>query len=232
MVSFIKQLNAVDPRTKYGVYGWIRKAEQELKLEHIPMMINSIIILFYRDDEIFDVHGDDMKLSENKKKINLIRNNGLITWNNNGYGIIKIASISKIKCKWDLMLTEHDSSIYVGISSKQSPNTYFNRGGENGYYYIVHLNSDPPTHSRNWIYSKCYNSWTSYGTIANEEIVKTISVHLDLLKREIGFSFNGKYQGVAYKNIKVDESVEYQLMVTISEINHGVEITNFTTVQG
>ena len=71
-----KQLNTIDKRTKYSVYGWMRNEEKALKLRHIPSMISSMCILYFRDDEIFGVTpNDQVKLSENKKIITKIDGN-------------------------------------------------------------------------------------------------------------------------------------------------------------
>ena len=40
LMSFLKKLSKIDDKTKYGVHGWIRKAEKELQLGHIPLMIS------------------------------------------------------------------------------------------------------------------------------------------------------------------------------------------------
>ena len=61
-----------------------------------------MIILFFREDEIFDVIGDDIQLSGNKKIITKKQNNA--DWNNNCYGITVIPSISEITCKWNLSI--------------------------------------------------------------------------------------------------------------------------------
>ena len=67
-----KQLNKVDKRTKYSVYGWIRNNEKSLKLSNVPSMITSICVLYFRDEEIFDVISKETELSGNKKMITKI----------------------------------------------------------------------------------------------------------------------------------------------------------------
>ena len=88
MASFLKKLSKIDTRTKYGVYGWIRQAEQELQLRHVPLMISSICILYYHKDEIFDIVSKDVKLSMDGKSITKL----CTGCKNTNYGINKIAS--------------------------------------------------------------------------------------------------------------------------------------------
>ena len=69
MTSLLKRLSEIDDKSKNGVYGWIRKAEEELQLGYIPLMISSICILYYYEDEIFEIASKDVKLSKDGKSI-------------------------------------------------------------------------------------------------------------------------------------------------------------------
>ncbi len=84
MSSSLKSLSTIDARTKYAVYGWIRKSEIELEICHIPMMLRCICSLYYRDDEVFHTIGNDVKLSKNKKYITKIGRDNSCNFN---YGI-------------------------------------------------------------------------------------------------------------------------------------------------
>ena len=53
-MSIASKLNKVDDRTKYGVFGWIRKAEQELSLPYFPIMLKLIVVLYSDNNEYFD----------------------------------------------------------------------------------------------------------------------------------------------------------------------------------
>ena len=84
MTSLSKKLSQIDDKTKYGVYGWIRKAGQELELNHVPLMISSICILYYCQDEIFDIVSTHVTKSADGKSITASEN----SWHNTNYGII------------------------------------------------------------------------------------------------------------------------------------------------
>ena len=77
MTSLLKRLSTIDDKTKYGVYGWIREAEKELKSSQIPLMISSICILYYHEYDTFEIVPDNTRISCNGKcitKINQCRN--------------------------------------------------------------------------------------------------------------------------------------------------------------
>ena len=57
MSSWLKKLSKIDDRTKLAVYGWVSNEERLLHLNHIPIMISSICVLYFYDDEIFEVPG-------------------------------------------------------------------------------------------------------------------------------------------------------------------------------
>ena len=69
MASLLKKLSKIDNKTKYVVYGWIRRAEDKLELGHIPMMISSICILYYHQDEIFHIVSKNVKVSKDRKSL-------------------------------------------------------------------------------------------------------------------------------------------------------------------
>ena len=72
MATQLKLLSRIDKVTKYAVYGWIREKEKQLKLGTVPSAIATICVLYYREDEIFDILNEEIKASENKKVIKKI----------------------------------------------------------------------------------------------------------------------------------------------------------------
>ena len=92
-MSLLKKLQKIDDQTKYAVYGWLRKAEEELNLNHIPLMISSICILYYHMEEIFQLIPYHIKLSDDNKCITKLSTFG---WGNTCYGINQIQRIIKI----------------------------------------------------------------------------------------------------------------------------------------
>ena len=105
MSSLLKQLSQIDLRTKCSVYGWIREAEKELTVEHIPLMLASICVVYVGkiDDEIFGIVGEGVNLGKNNKKITKSEaRQGIRVYN---YGIIEIPSNSNVSCEWILKMS-------------------------------------------------------------------------------------------------------------------------------
>eukprot|EP01084_Bolivina_argentea_P297690 512904_1 len=102
-----KMLSTIDKRTKYSVCGWIRNNGKALQLNHIPVMISSICILYFRDDEIFVITGTKIQSSNNKKCIEKIKETN---WLNSSYGINEISSKDNIVCQWDLKINKCTNS--------------------------------------------------------------------------------------------------------------------------
>ena len=221
MASLIKQFKKVTDRTKYGVFGWIRRAEKELRLQHIPSMITSIIIVYFGDDDKFDIIGDDMKLSPNKKLLTKRQNDE--SWHTNGYGMMEISSLSEWSYQWDLrieMAPKPNSGIVVGISSTQTPNIDF-ESNELAFHYTMMV------HSNNMMRIKRSEdrSWRVCGR-ADQKIQK-ISIRLDLMEKEIGFFVNDKDRAIVLENVRTDLNMHYRLMASIMRIGDSVEILNF-----
>eukprot|EP01084_Bolivina_argentea_P060851 111167_1 len=231
-VKKLQKVNKIDKQTKYTVFGWIREMEKSFKLTHVPMMLKSICILYYIDDEIFDeayVTGSWTHLS------------GMCFGPHCHYGALKINSNSDNICRWDLMIKPSRSvwrkngsnRITIGISSflpnMSMNNCYFNcpwfeheydEVEENIDYYILNQNGcilkkqydtdefDGRYHWHKW-------NWFNYGNgFGTNDLV---SILLNIEKGEIRFFVNNIDQGIAYKNIKKSNLISYRLFVTLQE---------------
>ena len=217
MSSLFKRLSAIDEITKDTVNGWIRFQQQELNLCHVPMMLCSICILYYHNDEIFDIIGNNVKVSKNKKGITKINK---YDWNNTSYGINQISLNSGVKYKyqWDIkiMIEIPGINFFIGLSSGCSPS----KGCE------------VPSTCLKFMYcsdgdllvdSKDIN-WKEYGRpLDNNDIV---SILLDLREMEIRFFVNGIDQGIAYNVTISDEKL--RLSVTMYPKSTSVEIVKFS----
>ena len=210
-----KQLSKIDKRTKYSVHGWIRNKEKSLGLTTIPSMINAICILYFRDDEIFNVINGAVKLSENKKIITSLAGDfAFLIKAFYNYGIMEIVPTSNLVYQWDLRIvkcTENDC-IYFGITSTKSEELF-----GDGHHYAFKNGGEK---------TKTDEKWKSYG-----EEIRTgdiVSINLDLKKAQIKLIINGKDQGIAYENVDKSKDIKYRLFVTLLFKNDCVEILNFS----
>ena len=215
-MSSLKKLSKINQRTKYAVYGWIRKAEQELNFNNIPMLISCICILYFSEEDIFEILQQEMKLSNNKKII--WRWSTDRCWENCSccYGNIVIPSMSDTVCRWDLRVRKlnHKVSLSVGISSETK--AIFSN---HDISYLIHDDG-----FRNNI--GC-NIWDYYchSFFANDNY--KISIKLDLINAEIRYFINDNDQGIAFKNVMKKDDINYRLCVCIEELGTEIEIVSF-----
>ena len=220
-----KKLSKIDERTKYAVYGWIRKAEEELSFRHVPLVITSICILYFYEDEIFEIVSDNIKVSSDRKILKtypLFMLLGYETYASGGinYGSVVIPSMSDIRCQWDLRLNDlktlGNRDFIIGISSRIVTHGTFTRSNYDfgsGLHYVM----------------KKENATTTE-TARSRRIRKgdKVSIHLDLNQSQIRFFINDKDQGTAYNNITKKKDITYRLMVMLSH-NVEIEILDFRT---
>ena len=112
MSSFFKKLSKIDERTKYSVYGWVRKAEQELSLNNIPLTISNICVLYIHDEDVFERINELGRKSDDNKRVTSPEDRFWM----NAYGRNYIDSMSAIKCQWDLDSYSTNCCV-IGITS-------------------------------------------------------------------------------------------------------------------
>ena len=225
----LKQLNKVNKRTKYSVYGWIREREKKLGLRNIPSMITAICILYFRDNEIFEIIDDEqIQISQYKKTIKKINKDR--RWNNNSYGKTKIESMNNAIYEWNIKILNSGASgnIAIGIAHDGGLAIYPSQlieesFGHSGIYYMVldHGNKYSNIRQKHKIEDDC-NYRFSTGDI--------VSLRLDLRDSVIKLSVNENDYKVIFKNIKESFNVSYRLFVSLYSVDDSVEILNFVTM--
>lgn len=206
MASF-KQLAQTDNRIKHSVNGWIRKAERELKLGYIPMMIRSICILYVGDCELFDESScfGVINVDENKREIYRIHYETSRKYSY-CYGSIKINSTKDVVCQWDLQILKceyYGKGVTIGVE------------GCGGHEYIYENDGEIYDQSSGWIKGS-----------QKAGINDKISVYLDLKQRKVFFYVNGKRQVNCCGNIAIGEGITYRLRVGIKSHTR-VKMLNF-----
>ena len=217
----MKEVSAVDRRTKYCVYGWMREMEKELDLGYIPPIISSICILYYRGEEIFKTTSDKIEISKEGK---CIKSTAAGWIDHCGYGITKISSMSGNFYQWDIRIHEQSRNMFAirfGISSQADILRYDGILQLLGGHYTYLYQSGRVFH----------NPEEKFKGYKQAESLKTgdkLSLCLDLRKKELTFMINDKCIEQKCENIKVGEDVYYRLIVSICQQNDCVEIINFT----
>ena len=205
-----KLLSQIDKRTKYSVHGWIRRKEKTLGITNIPSMINAICILYFRDDDIFDVIGDDMKLSANKHKLTKIRDSNP---DFNNYGLNEIISSSKMVYKWDLKMHKQSGAVMIGISSSKESVGFGNDP------HFVFCNDGSATQDG--------LGWYSYGQSFQDGDI--VSITFDLGNMQTKLTINGKDQpDIRIIQMGGNGIIKYRLYVLLQSVQDCVEIINFS----
>eukprot|EP01084_Bolivina_argentea_P199656 341603_1 len=160
MEADLKHLSKIVKRTKYTVHGWIRTTEKSSNLCTTPLLIISLCILYSREDEIFEIISDDVKLSLDKKSIHKT-NNGF-NWDNCSYGVNEILSTTNCIYEWILKIKAnfknyHQSGICIGISSTKNRNKDFSCLSD-GFHYVYLNNGNKYQNNNN---NNAYN-WSNY----------------------------------------------------------------------
>ena len=218
----LQKLKSIDKRTKYSVYVWIRNKEKTLGLRNIPSLISSICILYFRDEEIFNVpviSNKGIKLSKNKKTITKIDEH--LDCNNNNYGIIGIESDSELIVQWDLKAIKISDCVAIGIASKQFPNKKMEHCQDSGcfYYFFYQEAGDVyqmSTDGEDTVYSD--EHWMNGDKI---------SIKVDF-KEDCMRLFINDVAVRGFTNIQKSEDIKYQLFVCLYSIGDTIEITDFT----
>ena len=209
-----KKLSQIDKRTKYGVYGWIREAEAALELGHIPLMISSICILYFYEDEMFDEIADAVKMSKDRKCVTKLPES---SWQNTNYGIVQIASNSVAIYRWKMKQSfnkERVKGVMIGITNTTNPNHHFYTQKDKISY--AHCNDSK--------YIK--QGWSGYKTTPDPDTY--ITMELDLQKAELRFLKDNATEPIIIRNIQTGDDLQYRMFVSMYVTGDSVEIINFT----
>ena len=145
MAADFQSVKKVDQRTRDIVNGFIKQTQSILPSNdnpyyNIPSLVFILTILYYSNPEYFTIHGENMKVNENKDVIECIR---AIRDNNTVYGNFVITKEDKGKFMWTFKLYKAESGaiarIGIDSSNKKFANTDLTGYGNNeNAYYIYH----------------------------------------------------------------------------------------------
>ena len=218
-----KVLSKIDKRTKYGVYGWIRQAEEELNLDAVPNGICSIIILYLRMDDIFSIIGEGIKVTKNGKLLTKLEERAK---DRACYGEIEIDSISNGIYQWDLNIYDLSGWVSFGISSFVASDefgvSWLAKTG--GYYYGIYVD----VKKRNFDIADTIDYDLHVNNIDYISILgAVVSIYFNANKGELRYSINGSQPQIAHCDIEKGMDIKYRLIVVLSHKDDCVELTNF-----
>ena len=224
MPSLLKKLSQIGDKVKFGVYGWIREAENELKLlQPIVPGISDICLLYYHEDEKFDIVSKSVKKAIDAQSITKI-NNGL---HNTNYGAIEIASSTENIYRWDFKIRKIGINVIIGITAANeiNPDIFFTRFPKRlwkntyalctpiGHVYdegkwdtVTYSHDEKFQFNKNDKITMIYNQKTSRLYFLKDESIEII---------------------VCYK-IKQSKDIKFKMFVTLNITNDCVELLNFS----
>ena len=130
----INNAKSIGNRTRFTVYGWVRNQEKTLTSGHVPSIILASIILYYRNDEIFVIIGNDAKLSKNRKIVTKTVNGW--SFYNNHFGMNQIDSTTDIVYTWKLLIRKDImGSTGFGICSHLTATKEMSKDSFDEHYY-------------------------------------------------------------------------------------------------
>ena len=220
-----KMVSKINEKVRLKVYGWIRKAENELQIRNIPLMISNISILFVGEEDPFKIINDAQIILSNKN-FTICKINNDKSWMNTNYGSVTIKSTSNTICEWTVKLNSTER-IKVGVTNEIIP--YSNLTQNKGYHYgyLSVIGKIFKCGPLNNLYKNDADNWKKYGQKLKIEEIKTITIKLNTKLGNVEFYLNDVSQGIAYDNIAKGDDINYKLFVQIYGLNTSVEIISF-----
>lgn len=221
MATALKRLSKIDRKIKYGVYGWIRRAEIELEIANIPLMIQSICLLYFYQEEMFDIVNEFMKVSENRKCITKQSSWG---WENCNYGSTQIQSMSSNKYTWNIKIRKlKPHGLWIGIKDSVNTNMPAYKASN---YYLMWADGSIRTSNDSASYWKSIRRGSGSSKFRDND---DLALMLDLQSAELSLSVNHNNPKVIFKDIKKDNDIEYRLTASLFYVGDSVEILDFST---
>lgn len=208
----------ITQRNKHIIYGWIRK-QKHFENIIIPTTIYYLCILYFREEEIFQIISDNgIILSKDRKKITKIDQNWNYDISNTNYGT-EIDSDTGFLHRWTLKLVHKIEylNITIGITTQINPNQIYNEDQNVLCYYFCD-DYKFSNNNENGYYGK---RWM---------IGDILTINLDLNKKQLYLLINQKNQGVAFENILSSDKIKYRLFVSLYCIEESVEILQYNKI--
>ena len=226
----------IDRDADYIISGYIREYQACIETSYplfkiIPNIIISACKLYSRQNDYFEIIGNNTTDSENYKYITKTAKG----WHNTSYGSNIIPSTSRIICKWWLKIghtNENTFYAHIGLSAAdekklKNPINCSNFALRDGLCYAF-WNCAPAELSykhRTFISGEFSSEGKRYGkTIKNDDI---FCIELNLDDGLLRFYINDVDQGVAFDNVEIDEDVQYRLAVSMCHADNTVEIVDY-----
>ena len=149
-------------------------------------------------------------------------------WDNASHGFITIKSMSNCITKWTLKIhgTINGCNV-IGITSIFDRNTPFQWDHDKPNYSYLGDSGDVGNTGKWHEYDKKINEPDRHRAFKENDIIQII---LDLNKRTISFTKNGKEFGVAWKDIPEKPDLSFKLVISVRNAGDGATIMDFQQI--
>ena len=208
-----------DKDNEYTILGYIRKMQNELNIENIPIELTKIIILYYSISEYFDKIPDCIQLSSDKMTITKKTENR--SWSNTCYCARWINSMSNNIVSWTISST---NTITFGLYSNDDQlNEDFTRNVKGPCYAICNgatsFSHKKPSFTYNNPHSFSVESQVKYTIILN---LKESTIYCTSEKTK------NKMKYKRFNNIEKSDKIKYKLGISLYRIDSFATIHDYT----
>ena len=227
VANSFKSLSQVDKRSKYGVYGWIRRAEKELQSSNIPEGIYSLIILYYAEIDKFEYVMEGIETSSNMRQVTKIARDESMA-ESPIYGKVEIQSTGSGIYEWELKVHKTSGWINIGISSWIATDFREWLQTKGGYYYGIYSTEESKFIKKTFTLD---NFWDSEAfetkAICNGD---TVAISYDVNEKKLEFVVMNEGQNAhfMFENIESKKDIQYRLIIVLVNENDCVEMTRFS----
>ena len=214
------KLDKVNQWTKDLIFGSVRIYQSLLptisSYYNIPISIIYIILAFYYEYEQFDINDSNLELSDDGKIINVSKE--MTAHWCNAYGKIGIESLSGVCCYWTIKCIKKTNNMFIGISTHRNMSFTWQYQYDRLFYALFSCGELRSTNG---------STETSKPFAERYGEGDTVTMDLNLKKKELSFDINGKKYGVAFKDIRCDTETKYYLAISATGQDHKMGIVEF-----
>ena len=224
-MSLLRKFKYIQKSSKYTVFGWIRRQEKEFKLHNVHQLIASICVVFYDEDEVFNLMGASIHVSEDEKCITKKSDReGEATYL--AFGLTTIPSTqSNCIYTWDLRINKLNfpTNITIGFNTSSSLVPVEQRQGM--YYSLSSLGVYTDFRMTQRLGARGYRTRKEY-RYCEKDVVRLI---LDMSSRKLSVRINeGPILLLTDNFAQKNKEDEYRLFVIMQQPGESVEIIKYT----
>ena len=223
-LSRLEDVKSIDEKTKYCVFGYIRRSQDMFPVDNIyftiPTLVIHWILLYFHINEKFKVYNKQKyKLHDNDMAITKID----VTSDSTCYGTVKISSLNQSIHEWLFEITAMKNGEYIAIGIDETQYSRKDVGSINYEMYDT----------------KIYALWNDgeRRTCANVNLADVeslkfcegdkVSMILNLFDQTLSYSINDGELYVTHKDIVVSQDITYCMAACIQNVDSTLTLLKY-----